>query len=175
MIADELDVSDGLLKFERVAFLASEVAHVAQIGRHGRRRWRRRGRRRRRRQIIEIDDLAEELRSVVDPTRPSPAVVRVESTIGDILLNDVIQTPQVDYTHSFFQQNDLQQQSAYDPINLDFSLPRQGRALISYLEKNRIESHATTADGSEENNKVSRADADAALNIFSNPLLLLWS
>ena len=61
VIADELDVSDSLLQFERIALLASEMAHVTQVGRNG---WRRRWRwwwRRRWRQIIEIDDLTEEL------------------------------------------------------------------------------------------------------------------
>lgn len=78
VIADKLDVSDGLLQFERVALAATQLAHVAQVGRHG-------GRRRRRRKIVKIDYLAEQLRSVVDSSRPSPSVLGIQPPVGDVL------------------------------------------------------------------------------------------
>lgn len=85
VITDKLDVSDGLLQFERVALAATQLAHVAQVGRYGGRRRRRRGRRRRRRKIVKIDYLAEQLRSVVDSSRPSPSVLGIQPPVGDVL------------------------------------------------------------------------------------------
>lgn len=75
VIADKLDVSDGLLQFERVALAATQLAHVAQVGWHGGRR----------RKIVKIDYLAEQLRSVVDSSRPSPSVLGIQPPVGDVL------------------------------------------------------------------------------------------
>lgn len=90
VVLDELDIADGLLQLDRVAFAASQTALAVgrtQVGRHGRRRRRRRWRRRRRRQIVKVDYFAEQLRSVVDAARPPTAVVGIQSTVGDVLTN----------------------------------------------------------------------------------------
>jgi hypothetical protein len=85
VIAYKLDVSYGLLKFKWVALSTSQLTHVAQVGRNGRRRRRWWRRRRRRWKIVKVDYLAEQLRSVVDPSRPSPTIFAIQTPIGDVL------------------------------------------------------------------------------------------
>ena len=89
VVLDELDVADGLLQLERVTFATPECAAFTvertEVGRNGRRRRGRRRRGRRRWQIVEVDDLAEQLRTVIDAPGPAAAVVGVETPAGDVL------------------------------------------------------------------------------------------
>lgn len=86
MVLDELDVPDGFLELERVAFTTPRgQAGFTQIGRNWRRRrrrWRWRGRRW---QVVEVDDLAEQLGTVIDPSGPTAVKGVLQTPIGNVL------------------------------------------------------------------------------------------